>query len=178
MTAKDIQTRLRSLGNPKDAAFLAGFFKTGPGQYGEGDVFIGVRVPVIRKVAKDFKGLPLRRSGVPAPLPDPRRAAGRPGDPRHAGGQGRRQDQEANLRLLPRQHEVHQQLGLGGPVGPADRRGLPGGQEPQTALPARQVVMAVGSPDQHLGDFPFHPGRRFRRHTDDCGNARWPTAKT
>ena len=59
MTAKDIQTRLRSLGNPKDAAFLAGFFKTGPGQYGEGDVFIGVRVPVIRKVAKEFKGLPL-----------------------------------------------------------------------------------------------------------------------
>ncbi|MGA2254204.1 MAG: DNA alkylation repair protein [Thermoguttaceae bacterium] len=54
-----IQTRLRSLGNPKDAIFLAGFFKTGPGQYGEGDVFIGVRVPVIRQVAKDFKGLPL-----------------------------------------------------------------------------------------------------------------------
>jgi hypothetical protein len=46
MTAKDLQTRLRSLGNPKDVAFLAGFFKTGPGQYGEGDIFIGVRVPV------------------------------------------------------------------------------------------------------------------------------------
>ena len=59
MTAKDIQARLRSLGNPQDATFLAGFFKTGPGQYGEGDVFIGVRVPVIRKVAKEFKGLPL-----------------------------------------------------------------------------------------------------------------------
>ena len=59
MTAKNIQTRLRSLGNPEDAAFLAGFFKTGPGQYGEGDVFIGVRVPVTRKVAKDFNGLPL-----------------------------------------------------------------------------------------------------------------------
>jgi 3-methyladenine DNA glycosylase AlkD len=59
MRAKDIQARLRSLGNPKDAAFLGGFFKTGPGQYGEGDVFIGVRVPVIRKVAKEFKGLPL-----------------------------------------------------------------------------------------------------------------------
>lgn len=59
MAAKDLQARLRSLSSPKDAAFLAGFFKTGPGQYGEGDVFIGVRVPVIRKVAKDFKGLPL-----------------------------------------------------------------------------------------------------------------------
>jgi len=59
MIAKDIQTRLQALGNPKDAAFLAGFFKTGPGQYGEGDSFIGVRVPVIRNVAKDFKELPL-----------------------------------------------------------------------------------------------------------------------
>jgi 3-methyladenine DNA glycosylase AlkD len=59
MTAKDLQTRLRALGSPEDAAFLARFFKTGPGQYGEGDVFIGVRVPVIRKVAKEFKGLPL-----------------------------------------------------------------------------------------------------------------------
>jgi len=59
MIAKDLQTRLRSLGNPNDAAFLAGFFKTGPGQYGQGDQFIGVRVPVIRRVAKEFMGLPL-----------------------------------------------------------------------------------------------------------------------
>jgi len=59
MTAKDLQARLRSLGSLNDAAFLAGFFKTGPGQYGEGDVFIGVRVPVIRKVAKEFKELRL-----------------------------------------------------------------------------------------------------------------------
>jgi 3-methyladenine DNA glycosylase AlkD len=59
MNARDVQTRLRSLGKPNDAAFLAGFFKTGPGEYGEGDVFIGVRVPAIRKVAKEFKSLPL-----------------------------------------------------------------------------------------------------------------------
>jgi len=59
MTAKDLQARLRTLGNPKDATFLAGFFKTGTGQYGEGDQFIGVRVPMIRMVAKESKGLPL-----------------------------------------------------------------------------------------------------------------------
>jgi 3-methyladenine DNA glycosylase AlkD len=59
MLANDLQTRLRSLGNPSDAVFLARFFKTGPGQYGEGDSFIGVRVPVIRKVAREFKGMPL-----------------------------------------------------------------------------------------------------------------------
>jgi 3-methyladenine DNA glycosylase AlkD len=53
------QQRLRSLGCPQQAAILARFFKTGPGQYGEGDRFIGVKVPVTRKVAKEFKGLPL-----------------------------------------------------------------------------------------------------------------------
>ena len=63
MKIKVLQSRLRSLGNPRDAAFLAGFFKTGPGQYGEGDVFIGVRVPVIRKVAREFKDVPLAEVG-------------------------------------------------------------------------------------------------------------------
>jgi 3-methyladenine DNA glycosylase AlkD len=60
MNARECQARLRSLGNPRDAAFLAGFFKTGPGEYGEEDAFVGVRVPVIRRVAKEFKSLPLR----------------------------------------------------------------------------------------------------------------------
>jgi 3-methyladenine DNA glycosylase AlkD len=59
MAFSDLQKRLRSLGDPADAAFLAGFFKTGPGQYGEGDVFIGVRVPAIRKTTKEFMGLSL-----------------------------------------------------------------------------------------------------------------------
>jgi 3-methyladenine DNA glycosylase AlkD len=53
------QQRLRSLGCPQRAAILACFFKTGPGEYGEGDRFIGVKVPVIRQVAKEFKNLPL-----------------------------------------------------------------------------------------------------------------------
>lgn len=59
LKADDAQRRLRSLGSPEQAANLARFFKTDPGQYGEGDQFIGVKVPVIRKVAKEFKSLPL-----------------------------------------------------------------------------------------------------------------------
>ena len=58
-TVVSIRKRLRELGDPRDAAFLQGFFKTGPGEYGEGDRFLGIRVPVIRRVAREARGLPL-----------------------------------------------------------------------------------------------------------------------
>jgi 3-methyladenine DNA glycosylase AlkD len=50
--------RLRALGSPEAAALAARYFKTGPGQYGEGDQFLGVRVPVLRKLSSEYWTLP------------------------------------------------------------------------------------------------------------------------
>ena len=52
-----ITKTLESLGDPAIAEHSQRFFKTGPGEYGEGDVFRGIRVPVLRKTAKQFKDL-------------------------------------------------------------------------------------------------------------------------
>ncbi len=56
ISATMIQKRLRQLGNREDAKVLQWFFKTGPGEYGEGDVFQGIRVPVLRKQVEEFSG--------------------------------------------------------------------------------------------------------------------------
>ncbi len=60
---------LRTLANPTKAAFFPKFFKTGKGQYGEGDVFIGITVPNVRTVAKKHRDIPL--SEIKKLLADP-----------------------------------------------------------------------------------------------------------
>jgi 3-methyladenine DNA glycosylase AlkD len=57
---EDIQKKLKNLGNKEKAKIHQRFFKTGPGEYGEGDVFIGVTVPELRKLTKEFKVLPFK----------------------------------------------------------------------------------------------------------------------
>jgi 3-methyladenine DNA glycosylase AlkD len=47
-------------GNPARGRFLQGFFKTGPGQYGEGDRFLGVSMPQVREIAAECGAMTLR----------------------------------------------------------------------------------------------------------------------
>ena len=61
MTTKAaVKKTLAQLADAEKAAFYPRFFKTGKGGYGEGDRFLGVTVPKQRKVARQFRDLPLR----------------------------------------------------------------------------------------------------------------------
>lgn len=60
MKAEQVRKRLRQLADRDRAEVSQRFFKTGPGQYGEGDVFLGVRVPDLRRLAGDFQELDLK----------------------------------------------------------------------------------------------------------------------
>lgn len=57
-TAAAVRRELKLHINPEKAAFFPRFFKAGPGEYAEGDRFLGVTVPNQRKVAKKFRDLP------------------------------------------------------------------------------------------------------------------------
>lgn len=59
MLALDVSRELQALGNPELASFQQRYFKTGKGQYGEGDVFLGLKAPQVREVAKIYKSLAL-----------------------------------------------------------------------------------------------------------------------
>jgi 3-methyladenine DNA glycosylase AlkD len=53
ITAAGLRKQLRADASAEDARILQRFFKTAPGEYGEGDVFLGVRVPAMRRICRD-----------------------------------------------------------------------------------------------------------------------------
>lgn len=58
-SAQKLQEHLQSLYNEDKKNILQRFFKTGPGEYGEGDLFLGITVPQIRQAIKPYLSLPL-----------------------------------------------------------------------------------------------------------------------
>jgi len=59
MSLSLIRSALRGYGDPSKALVLQRFFKTGPGEYAAGDLFIGINVPVLRSLAKKYQSLSL-----------------------------------------------------------------------------------------------------------------------
>ncbi len=57
-TLLEIQSRVRCKADAQTALQLRRFFKTGPGQYAENDVFLGIRVPDLRRLANSFSDVP------------------------------------------------------------------------------------------------------------------------
>jgi len=55
MALDQIRAELQRLKDDQRAQLAQRFFKTGPGQYGEGDVFLGIRVPDLRRLAREHK---------------------------------------------------------------------------------------------------------------------------
>jgi len=60
LSVKNLQKELRKKKNPEQAKLLQRFFKTGPGEYGQGDIFLGLTVPQVRKLSKKYKTLSLK----------------------------------------------------------------------------------------------------------------------
>ncbi len=58
-TIQSIIQEISQLANPSIAQHSTRFFKSGPGEYGEGDCFLGIRVPIIRQQVKRYRGLTL-----------------------------------------------------------------------------------------------------------------------
>jgi 3-methyladenine DNA glycosylase AlkD len=56
---KELRKKIKVLGSPDVSKTMQWFFKTGKGEYGEGDIFVGLKVPTQRKLAGEFRDLSL-----------------------------------------------------------------------------------------------------------------------
>ncbi len=57
MLVNEIRKKLKALANADKAAILQRFFKTAPGEYGEGDIFLGINAPTLKALVKEYKNI-------------------------------------------------------------------------------------------------------------------------
>lgn len=62
ITCEDVRQALEGIADEQTATVLMRFFKTGPGEYGEGDRFRGIKVPKIRELVRRFTEIPLEET--------------------------------------------------------------------------------------------------------------------
>jgi 3-methyladenine DNA glycosylase AlkD len=62
MNCLELKTTLREIASPERAAVNRGFFKMGPGEYSEGDQFLGIRIPDLRALVKKADAISLREA--------------------------------------------------------------------------------------------------------------------
>ena len=169
ITAAGLRKQLRADASAEDARILQRFFKTAPGE-----VRRGRRLPRRARAGDAADSV--------ASAVTPSRSPRSPGWPRsrvhedrslalmllvrafeQADDRGRRE----NLRSLPCQHGVDQQLGSRRPVGRPDRRGLAARPQSCAAARARTIVVTLGAPDRDRCDASLHPSQRPRGDVQD-----------
>ena len=164
----EIARPLRTRADRPRVPILQRFFKTGPGEYAEGDVFIGVTVPDLRARVPRVPRRRQRRDPASCSLAGARGAALALLLLVDAFKRGTDADGKRDIyRLVSGEHAVHQQLGSRRQLGGADRRRLAVRSLARAASPPGALEVAVGAPHRHRRDASLHPERRGRRDVPD-----------
>jgi hypothetical protein len=144
------------------------WFKTGKGEYGEGDKFIGVRVPMQRAIARKYHrlGLDEIEKLVESRIHEHRFTGLLILVARYEGG-----DESTRRRVFSfyKSHTRRQQLGLGRCFGSSYRGGTFGLPVTTGSISPRQIIWVVGATDRDGSDGGVHRQRRTQRYVCYCG---------
>ena len=168
-TARRFVDRLDAVATDAERTKLQRYFKSGEGEYGEGDEFIGVRMGTVFALADEFRAMPLGEIEALLESPDPRSPGRRRQDHGQAGGSshGHRRRASRTRRAVPAAHRPHQQLGPRRPRRLGCRRSLPGRPAARPARRPRRLGEPLGAPHGDPRHAVLRPARRPRRCVRD-----------
>ena len=166
-TAQDIEQAIRAEANPDKVKTLSGFFKTGKGEYGEQDIFIGIPVPMTRSIVKQYLDTPLDQLEILLhnPIHELRMAA-----LLCMVEQFKKADAQPSRSDIPHlfiQYRIYQQLGFGRFIRSINRRRLSRRTRPHPTLSAGPKQPHLGTAHfdcLHLAMDPQRPLRRYARY--------------